>query len=432
MKTHSSREVPRGTSWQPRILPILLAAVLSGCSVSKKPEEPPERDAANSGPTLVDLEQLARNYSDRLVVRLSSACDQIKQENQDKEAFVKAHELKLTVAMSAYDIITSQGEASNIPSALVRVIDLLILTQLQAIQWIEEDGGRKAFGEQGGEQLSTALAKSWEDVGALASRVFTPEQLDHLKAMVVAWRRENPEAEWLTSIRLDQIAQVKEGEAWLKSLGEGWRLPEPNPRAVDELRLIAQQELFYMKRMPILLDWTLEATLNDMTFVPRSNTRSGEIQGAEGTLAQALESLKELPRHSSPKVAEASEAVSCARELQETPGCVTTGDPARTSPRKEALPGAGGNRSSSLPKSDASPHQGLLVAAEAWSFPVTPDLKRADPVPNRPPQELSGKADMSYGTWGVLMLVSVGLVLEKLLFGVRRIRRRGAPPAPFS
>ncbi|HLY74448.1 MAG TPA: hypothetical protein VKU80_10045 [Planctomycetota bacterium] len=99
---HPKRKLPPGASWQRRVIPILLAAALSSCSVSRKPEEPPEREVKSSGLTMAELDQLARNYSDRLVIRVSSVCDQIKQEvRDDKEAFAKAHELKLTVALAA-------------------------------------------------------------------------------------------------------------------------------------------------------------------------------------------------------------------------------------------------------------------------------------------------------------------------------------------
>src|SRR5579859_1617470 len=199
--------------------------------------------------------------------------------------------------------MTNQGETAHMPGAIQRVLNLLILTQLQAIKWIEEDEGRKAFGEQGGEQLNVALINSWQDLGALASRVIEPEQLDRLTTMVVNWRHENPDAEWLTSVRLDKIAQVEEGEAFVKSVGEGFAPPESTRRAVEELHLIAQQELFYLKRMPILLDWALEASLGSLTVVPKSSAGSGTIQGADVMLVDGFESVEGLPRCASQMIA---------------------------------------------------------------------------------------------------------------------------------
>ncbi|HLY74449.1 MAG TPA: hypothetical protein VKU80_10050 [Planctomycetota bacterium] len=319
------------------------------------------------------------------------------------------------------------------PGAIQRVLNLLILTQLQAIKWIEEDEGRKAFGEQGGEQLNVALINSWQDLGALASRVIEPEQLDRLTTMVVNWRHENPDAEWLTSVRLDKIAQVEEGEAFVKSVGEGFAPPESTRRAVEELHLIAQQELFYLKRMPILLDWALEASLGSLTVVPKSSAGSGTIQGADVMLVDGFESVEGLPRCASQMIA-VTEAIARAADHREIPGRKGTAVPVENRLRNEASLGAEAERSSLPSRMDASARQPIAQAQDSRELPAVVTRKNVDAVSNRSEPKVSGETlDVTnHMTWRVLMLVLLAVLLEVLRVVVRRIHRSGAPPTPIS
>src|SRR5436309_2997329 len=101
----------RKTSLPALRLAFLLS--LSGCGLFTKSEEQPVQEVKTKGSpgrpeiTVGELDQLSRNYSDRLVARISSACDQIKRESSDEEARMKAHLLKLSTALAAYDIVTS-------------------------------------------------------------------------------------------------------------------------------------------------------------------------------------------------------------------------------------------------------------------------------------------------------------------------------------
>jgi hypothetical protein len=134
-----------------------LAAVLAlaGCGLFSKSEEQPVQEAKTKDSpghpsiTIGELDQMARNFSDRLVARVSTACDRIKRDAPDDDARARAHQLKLSVALAAYDIVSGPGGGHGVLAAAEHVLDLAVLTELHAIRWIDEHAAPDEFGDRG-------------------------------------------------------------------------------------------------------------------------------------------------------------------------------------------------------------------------------------------------------------------------------------------
>jgi hypothetical protein len=268
---------------------LALAAGLDGCGIFGTTEEQPIQEvkstAAPGRPkiTVGELDQLSRNYADRLVARVSTACDEIKRDSRDERVRKRAHELKLSIALAAYDIVTSEGESSQLPEAAQHVLDLAILTELNVLRWVDEHAARDMFGERAGEGLAAALSKSREDIPQIESRVMTSQELDRLRTMILQWRQDNPQVEWLSRVRLDVVARGPAGASFTQSLSESFNPLHPVIREVDETRLLARQCFFWIKRAPLIADWALEATVSDGLSVPKV---AALVQNLTGTLAQ--------------------------------------------------------------------------------------------------------------------------------------------------
>src|SRR5579862_67486 len=255
-----------------RLAQALLVAVpaLAGCGLFGKPEEAPVQGVlAHAGPerpqiTVGELDQMAKNYADRLVARSSSACDGIKLDTATDEGLrSKAHHLKLSIALGAYDIVTREGGSPQIPGAAQHVIDLTVLTELEALHWTDEGAAKKEFGERGGGALADCFQKSREDIWEIAGHLIDRGQLDMLRTLIAQWHSQNPGVEWLARVRFDVIAQGQEGAGFRSGLGQTFNPIKSAVQSVDEVRIVSQQALFYLHRMPLLLDWTAEATLTD-------------------------------------------------------------------------------------------------------------------------------------------------------------------------
>lgn len=288
------------------MLPALLltAPVLGGCGLFGKSEEQsvelvktkeaPDRPSITVG----ELDQLAKNYSDRLVARVSSACDRIKRETTDEDARGKAHHLKLTIALAAYDIVTTSGGSPKIPGAAQHVIDLAILTELEALHWADEKAAQKEFSGQSN-ILVEAFEKAREDIWQLAGRVMPAEQSDRLKTLVAQWRSKNLTVEWLARVRFDVIAQGKEAASFSEALGAAFNPIRSVLQTADEMRMVAQQALFYLRRLPDILDWTTEATVADSLAVPRISSLVQGLTESLGRVSQLALQFEHLTEPSS-------------------------------------------------------------------------------------------------------------------------------------
>src|SRR6185503_16524922 len=116
------------------------------------------------------------------------------------------------------------------------------------------------FGDKGAEKLVEAFTKCREDVRTLCGRVMSAEQMDQLRTLVLHWRQENPTVEWLSQIRFDVIGDTADLQ---KGISQSFNPLEAALQRVDDIRVTADQALFYFKRLPTLLDWTTEATISD-------------------------------------------------------------------------------------------------------------------------------------------------------------------------
>jgi hypothetical protein len=139
--------------------------------------------------------------------------------------------------------------------------------------------------------------------------------------MVAQWRAKNLNVEWLARVRFDVIAQGQEGAGFLESLGAAFNPIHSATQSVDDMRLVAQQALFYAKRAPLLIDWTTEATLTDALAVPKVSNLVRGITDTLGSVARLTAQLQHLAEPSSQEPAinstiqEVQESLVQAKEL---------------------------------------------------------------------------------------------------------------------
>src|SRR5579883_1324106 len=314
-----------------RLAWVALAAgpTLAGCGLFGKPEEAPVQGVlAHAGPdrpqiTVGELDQMAKNYSDRLVARTSSACDGIKLDaGTDEGLRSKAHHLKLSIALGAYDIVTREGGSPQVPGAAQHVIDLTILIELEALHWTDEGAAKKEFGERGGGALADSFQKSREDVWEIAGRLMDRDQMDMLRTLVARWHTKNPGVEWLARVRFDVIAQGQEGAGLRSGLGQTFNPIKSAIQSVDEARIVSQQALFYLHRLPLLLDWTAEATVTDTLAVPKVSGLVNGLQDSLKTVTRVAGQLAQLVEPSSQEPAINSTIQDVKESLAEARGLV--------------------------------------------------------------------------------------------------------------
>ncbi len=237
--------------------------------------------AEETATQLKELDQRLYAFADRYTTLIVSAADEIVQGNPDADQRRLAHQIKLVGTSSIYDIVTNADP-------FTKLMDLLLVVTLQSYTWIDEDRAEKAFGARA-TPLIRSMRAARTDVWKLAAGVLKPDQLQRLDNLILESRKESPDISFVSFMRFNEvsaarnksvIAELKKETGLFSSISEA-------AKVADEARLLAERAFYQSKRMPFLLNWQMEALLNETLAKP-------EIRGPlEGT-AQMVQAVNRV------------------------------------------------------------------------------------------------------------------------------------------
>src|SRR5688572_1397200 len=228
--------------------------------------------------TLVELDSYCMGFGERYLTLIGNACNSVEREVKEPELQARAHSFKLQAASSVYDLATGANP-------FAKLMDLILLAELQDLVWGREGLAVKTYGAAAGAHLVSALKEGREEAWKLGDRVLKPEQRAALESMIAEWRQAHPDAESVAFVRFDDFAQFR-GKSVLDGvpLGSGLLAPVTEAtRQIAETRLLAERALYLAKRMPLLLRWHAESLLNttltrpEITDLRRTASRIAEV-----------------------------------------------------------------------------------------------------------------------------------------------------------
>jgi hypothetical protein len=266
---------------------LLGAIALGGCTLLSPTKE--EWTLHGSSPlgsiSLGQLERETQDLSDCYAMGVAEACDRVGRQASDPATSRSMLFLKLRNAMSAYDVVTSSADP------LERMLDLLTLIELQNIVWVDEGRIDQLPQVPATKDLRTALSRARENAWALAARALTTEQSEKVRQVILDWRRQNPEVQWVSFVRFSSGTDAG-SSSLLSDIRSGLGgLINPfgsTTRSVDESREVAAKALFYAKRLPILLGWESEAAVGRIVDLP-------PLKRLEQDTSSVTRSVAELP-----------------------------------------------------------------------------------------------------------------------------------------
>lgn len=227
---------------------------------------------------LRELDQRLYAFADRYTMLVVSATDEMVRNNPDADQRRLAHQIKLVGTTSIYDIVTNADP-------FTKLMDLLLVVTLQSYTWIDEDRAEKSFGPRSA-PLIRALRTARTDVWKLASGVLKPDQLQRLDNLILESRKDNPDVSFISFMRFNEvsaarnqslIAQLRVESGLFSSISEATKV-------ADEVRLLAERAFYQSKRMPFLVNWQMEALLNETLAKPEIR---GPLEGT-GEMVQAV------------------------------------------------------------------------------------------------------------------------------------------------
>jgi len=276
---------------------LLIASILSGCIIAQPggmmmSNAPTGESVASSGSakpgqiTMSELDGLTKAYADRYMTLIVAACDAISHDNQSLEQRRMANLFKTASVTSIYDVATN-------PDPFTQLIDMLLVVTLQSMVWIDEDNAARLFpGRE--EILVLAIRRAREDIWDLARRAMTPKQLDDLDRLMVEWRRQNQDVQFVSFVRFGDFAD-RRGKSIISEVRSGGGLLAPAKQAIDETRLLAERIFYISKRAPFLLSWQAQSFADDILIKPEVTDALSQLEQVATAAERAAAATESIP-----------------------------------------------------------------------------------------------------------------------------------------
>ncbi len=162
--------------------------------------------------------------------------------------------LKLHNSSSIYAIATG-------PNPLGQLLDLATVVTLNKINIVDEGRAERIFGASH-TIVEKAFNAAYDDIWRVAARFLKPVEVESVKRVIVAWRTEHPDVTTLAYVRFDDFARARAGLKQAESEIGGLfdKISEVN-KTVETAENFGERAFFYFQRLPRLLQWQTERTV---------------------------------------------------------------------------------------------------------------------------------------------------------------------------
>lgn len=159
--------------------------------------------------------------------------------------------IKVFYTQSSIDIATAS-------EAAIQLIDMMIMLRLQRLVWDNLDNILVTRTQA--DRMSSTLKKLEIELQKTAGLVFTQSDTKRILSIAEAWKKENPDREYIAFVRFTDLGNSKEKariEATIAGGGLFSSISEANIE-LEETRHALEKALFVAHHMPILLEWQAE------------------------------------------------------------------------------------------------------------------------------------------------------------------------------
>ncbi len=254
------------------LLLIVVATTVTGCGLwSKVTGE--ERRAEKQAEQLNRIQQTCLRFADGFAGQVLESVGPLMKQATDPGIVDQLSYWQITQLNSAYTIATG-------PSPALCQLDFVVLATLSRM--VVED---TLVGLD--EDLLGPLTAVYRDLEreawTNAATVLTPAQLEELRRLIEDWRARNPTVRLVGFVHFSEFA---EDAGWSleqqRALGSLLGLLTIDPLAgldpaikqIEQTRLLAERVIFYMQRVPYLLDLQTQRVVLQATLAPEANGRT--------------------------------------------------------------------------------------------------------------------------------------------------------------
>ena len=267
---------------QQRLLACLLAiaCTLPACSLLDR-WNPEKRAARERAQQLQQLQLEVMRYADGYVGREVEVLTGFQAESTSPEERLLLQNWKLSQATSAYTIASG-------PNSVTNALDMVVLATLSRMvlddAWVGETYGARAKPVQAMQQ--TLETEAWK----LVHGVLTDDQTARLREVMTQWRAAHPHVRNVAYIHFvdfaKSIGSPQQGEQnrpgnLFAMLGiDPLTNLDPAVREITLTRELAERSIYYMQRVPSLLDMQIERLTYQFAVQPETKAMLASAERA--------------------------------------------------------------------------------------------------------------------------------------------------------
>jgi hypothetical protein len=272
---------------------MLIAAALTGCGTWSRLTGK-DQEAQEQALRLEQLQQKCQRYADSYAGQVLETVGSMKKQTSDPHAYHRLLAWQMSQLNAAYTIATG-------PSPILCQLDFVVLATLSRM--VVQDSPGAFIGDA--ESPALAMYRELEqEAWTNAANTLTPAQLEELRGLIAKWRERNPKvvlvgfvhfAEFAQSAGVSAEARRKPGSLFgligLDPLAD----LDPAVRQIEQSRLLAERAIFYMQRVPYLMDLQTERIVSQATLSPQVERANANLERASFAMADYARIGDSLP-----------------------------------------------------------------------------------------------------------------------------------------
>jgi hypothetical protein len=262
---------------------MLVAMTLTGCGTWSRLTGK-DQEAQEQAQRLEQLQQKCQRYADSYAGQVLETVGSMKKQTSDPHAFNRLLAWQMSQLNAAYTIATG-------PSPILCQLDFVVLATLSRMVVQDSPAGFT----DGSESTALAMYRELEqEAWANAATTLTPAQLEELRGLIVKWRAKNPNVVLVGFVHFAEFAQSAGASAEArKKPGSLFGLIgldpladlDPAVRQIEQSRLLAERAIFYMQRVPYLMDLQTERAVSQAMLSPQVERANTSLERASLAMA---------------------------------------------------------------------------------------------------------------------------------------------------
>lgn len=281
---------------------LSVVCVLSGCTVVQK-ANPKAREAQQRAEQRSDLQLEIMRYADEYVGRTTEVLNRFQLTDLTPQQRLSVQNWNVQQATSAY--IVASG-----PNPLSNALDMVVLATLSRMvlddAWVGETYGARAQPVQ--QAYRNLEAEAW----GLLKGLLTEGQEQRLHEIITQWRAQHPNVRAVATIHFRDFAKAvgAPGPGEANAPGNIFALIgldpmaglDPAVREITQTRELAERAIYYVQRVPTLLDMQVARVTYQFAVMPETRQlltsidRVSLIGSASDRVARTLPELLDKER----------------------------------------------------------------------------------------------------------------------------------------